>query len=289
MMFLIVVLIIIICAMIYSVTESMRFKVTDYCVKHQKVPDDLCGRRIMLLADLHCTYYGRNNKRLFDRIKMLAPDCIILAGDLVNGAKEDEFEYAERFLKSLTELNIPVYYGFGNHESKFRLRTGDLYDKYIDLVKKFDLKLLRNEAAEIFKGADLYGLELELGMYKNKYIKGPVISELNDILGTPDPIRYKILIAHTPEYEKKYYEWGADLVLSGHYHGGIIRLPFLGGVISPRMQLFPHHDRGVYGDGDHTMILSAGLGWHGIPFRFLNLPEIVIITLEKENEFTGKA
>ena len=88
----------------------------------------------------------------------------------------------------------------------------------------------------------------------------------------------EVALGYTPEIAVE----EADLVLSGHVHGGLFRLPLLGGVISPRFQLFPHYDRGVFTDGEHTMILSAGLGWHGFPFRFNNLPEIVNITLEKE-------
>ena len=260
-----VLLILFICFMAYSVTESLRFKVTDYCVKSKKLPDALSGKRIALLADLHCTHFGRDNERLFAKLKDLSPDIIVIAGDLTDGHDETEFGYARSFLSSLTALDIPVYYAYGNHETKFSLRENDLYNRYERLVRESGCILLKNESALLCSGARIYGPELKLGHYNAKY--------------EPD----------TPEYEKAYYDWGADLVLSGHVHGGLFRLPFLGGVISPRFKLFPHYDRGRFSDGEHTMILSAGLGWHGFPFRFNNLPEIVNITLEKDNEFTGKA
>ena len=289
MAFVIAILILIICAMLYSVTESMRFKVTDYCVKHQKIPEELSGRRICLLSDLHCRSFGKDNEKLFNAIKKASPDLIIIAGDLVDGIDDTEFAYARKFLESITDLEIPVYYEFGNHETKFTLRAGDLYNKYIDLVNEYDVCLLRNASYDLLtadgsniSGARITGLEWELGLYRNRYLTGNERRDLNEILGLPDRSKYNILIAHTPEYEKLYYEWGADLVLSGHMHGGIIRLPFIGGLVSPTMRPFPHYDRGVFSDKDHTLILSAGLGWHGIPFRFYNLPEVVIISLEKE-------
>ena len=282
MTFVYVILLLIICFMAYSVTESLRFKVTDYCVKSKKLPDSLESKRIVLLADLHCTHYSKKNRRLFTRLKELAPDMIVIAGDLVDGKSEEEFEYASEFLTGITALNVPVYYAYGNHETKFTLRKNYLYRRYTELISNSECTLLRNEKADITDGAALYGLELKLGHYNAKYEPDRGAPDLNEFFGTPDEKRFNILIAHTPEYEKQYYEWGADLVLSGHVHGGIFRLPFVGGVISPRFELFPHYDKGVFTDGEHTMILSAGLGWHGFPFRFCNLPEIVNITLEKE-------
>ena len=92
---------------------------------------------------------------------------------------------------------------------------------------------------------------------------------------------FQILLAHNPDYFPAYAAWGADLVLSGHLHGGVIRLPLLGGVISPRLHLFPHYDGGKFTCGNSTMIVSRGLGMHTIPFRFNNPGELVDITIRK--------
>ncbi len=269
--------------MAYSVTESLRFKVTDYCVKSKKIPAGLSGKKIALLADLHCTHFGKDNYRLFKKLKELSPDIIVIAGDLCDGLSETEFDYAEGFLKSLAALGIPVYYAFGNHETKFTLRENDMYSRYCKTAGSAGCRLLRNKSEVLTQNARIYGLELKLGHYNAKYEPDRGVPDVAEFLGIPDPNEYNILIAHTPEYEKAYYEWGADLVLSGHVHGGLFRIPFLGGVVSPRFQPFPHYDRGLFTDGEHTMILSAGLGWHGFPFRFCNLPEIVTITLTGEN------
>lgn len=87
------------------------------------------------------------------------------------------------------------------------------------------------------------------------------------------------MIAHNPEYFPAYAEWGADLVLSGHVHGGLMRLPFLGGVIAPSMKLFPKYDGGVFEEHGSTMILSRGLGTHTLPIRIFNPGELVVIRL----------
>ena len=93
--------------------------------------------------------------------------------------------------------------------------------------------------------------------------------------------RYKILIAHDPEHIDRYAECGYDLCLSGHLHGGIIRLPFLGGLVTPRLQFFHKLSKGYFESGKMKMIISGGAGWHEIPFRILNKPEIPVIRFKK--------
>ncbi|MBO7633891.1 MAG: metallophosphoesterase, partial [Lachnospiraceae bacterium] len=150
-------------------TESLRFKVTDYCVKSKKIPEALKGKKIAVLADLHCTHFGKGNRRLFSRLSMLAPDFIVIAGDLVNGHEAGEFEYATETLEGLKELNIPVYYAYGNHETKFLLRENNLCALYDDLIDRSPCKVLRNAGCGLCPGARIYGLELALGHYNANY------------------------------------------------------------------------------------------------------------------------
>ena len=91
--------------------------------------------------------------------------------------------------------------------------------------------------------------------------------------------KYEIMIAHDPFYFDAYAETDADLILSGHVHGGIMRLPLLGGVISPRLQLFPKYDGGKFEKNNTTMILSRGLGCHTLPIRIFNPGELICLTL----------
>ena len=105
---------------------------------------------------------------------------------------------------------------------------------------------------------------------------------LASLIGRPDPDSFHILLAHNPDYFPRYAEWGADLVLSGHVHGGIMKLPLLGGVISPSLRLFPKYDGGLFEERNSRMILGRGLGSHTIPIRVFNPGELIEICLIPE-------
>ena len=103
--------------------------------------------------------------------------------------------------------------------------------------------------------------------------------EVEKLLGSPKKDTFSILIAHNPEYFPYYAAWGADLTVSGHIHGGIMRLPWIGGVISPSLRLFPKYDSGEFEENGKKMILSRGMGLHHIKLRFFNRPEISVIKI----------
>ena len=105
---------------------------------------------------------------------------------------------------------------------------------------------------------------------------------MDDMLGKVDKSRYNILLAHNPDYLKQYAKWGADLVISGHVHGGIMRLPFLGGIIAPSFKIFPKYSGGLYEEGESKMILSTGLGSHTIPVRVFNPAQLVVLEIDSE-------
>ena len=126
---------------------------------------------------------------------------------------------------------------------------------------------------------DIYGLEIDREYYqKFKEIKMEE-AYLEKLLGKPDKDRVSLLIAHNPDYFKSYAAWGVDLVVSGHVHGGLMRLPVLGGVISPAIRLFPKFDGGAFKERDAVMILGRGLGTHTLPVRIFNPGELVVIEL----------
>ena len=116
--------------------------------------------------------------------------------------------------------------------------------------------------------------------WRKRRLKPGQLSKLMDMPGDP---AFPILLAHNPEYFPQYAAWGARLVLSGHIHGGIARLPFLGGVISPSLRLFPVYDAGLFQEGKCRMVLTRGLGLHHIKLRFFNRPELSVIDMKREN------
>lgn len=103
---------------------------------------------------------------------------------------------------------------------------------------------------------------------------------LQETLPECEKEKCNILIAHNPDYFAEYAQWGADLVLSGHVHGGIMRLPLLGGVIAPSYKIFPEYDGGVFRTGSAAMLLGRGMGSHTIPLRFFNPAELYDVQLK---------
>ncbi len=231
------------------------------------------SQKIVLLTDLHGCMHGADNKKLLQMIRKQQPDYICVAGDMTvkNGMYTDEMI---DLFEHLTKL-CPVYYAPGNHEVRM-----PEYESYKSMLRQCHVHYLENEEMAIGGNVILYGLDLPEYWYhkcwKKREMKQYVLDEL---LGECRTDCFCILLAHNPEYFPTYANWGADLTLSGHVHGGIMRLPKLGGVISPGLQLFPAYDAGLYEENGARMVLSRGLGLHHIKLRYFNRPELSVINL----------
>ena len=242
------------------------------------------GVRMILLADLHGISYGKDNIRLTETIRKLAPDVILSAGDMAVRTETDTLVTA---CKLLTELarDFPVYYALGNHEYKMCLSEEyrPYYAKYEKALKKAGVHILRNgHEAMVLQGEHFcfWGLELPIKYYhkpRSPKLKKEVMEEL---IGKPEDKGMQILLAHNPKYGKTYFEWGADLILSGHYHGGVVRLSEHYGLSSPQYLFLPPFCCGDFHKGDQHMIVSAGLGAHTIPLRIHNPRELLVIDIK---------
>lgn len=252
--------------------ENKRLVVSSYDITSDKLPEVWNGSKIVVLSDLHNNQFGKDNEKLLEKIQNESPDLIIVAGDMPVARARADNSTAVDFLRQLS-LKYKIIYGNGNHEQK--MPANKVYAKEI---RSFGITLLVNEK-ETNHHVDIYGLEIGEAYY-NKFHR-PCFSKeyLDKLLGTPDKSKFNILIAHNPMYFKEYAEWGADLVLSGHVHGGIVSLPKLGGVISPQYVFFPEYDAGKFEEGNSTLILSRGLGTHTIKMRLFNPAEVVSICL----------
>ena len=241
-----------------------------------------------MAADLHNQSYGPDNARLAEAILALEPDAVLAAGDLLIGRPGETFLPALSLLRRLRRAQIPVYYGNGNHEYRMRLHPeiyGKVYAEYAEALRDCGVILLENEKASFEAeglGAEIYGFELPESYYRKFAREELKEEELEQVLGKPDEEKYNILIAHNPDYFPQYADWGAKLVLSGHVHGGIMRLPVLGGVLAPSLRLFPKYDGGLFEEGDSRMVLGRGLGSHTIPIRLFNPGELIVVRLEPE-------
>ena len=236
--------------------------------------------KFVLLSDLHDQKYGKDNEKLLQAIYEETPDAVLIAGDMLTALEERKEKVAEHFVSRLAE-KYTVYYGLGNHEAKMgwgKKRYGNRYEEYMDVIKASGAIVLRNDVIDYPKEPiRIYGLDISCCYYKRLQRTKMDEGYLEDTLGRMDTNYYNILLAHNPAYFDDYAKLHQDLVLSGHVHGGLVLLPFLGGVISPALKLFPKYDGGKFVQGDSTMILSRGLGIHSVEFRMWNPAELVII------------
>lgn len=240
--------------------------------------------RIVLFSDLHNQRYGRKNEILIRETDRLKPDLVAVAGDMFT-PEEGRTEYIALNLMEDLAAKYPVCYGIGNHEYIMKLDTdffGVRYERYARGLRKAGVFLLENEYADFtLKGIPIriYGFQLPWRFYRRFSYEKLSREELKRYLGPGTQERYQILIAHNPMCFPAYEKWGADLTLSGHLHGGFIRLPLLGGIMSPQCVPFPKYDRGVFEKNGHYIAVSAGLGSHsGVP-RIGNPMELVVIDL----------
>ena len=151
-------------------------------------------------------------------------------------------------------------------------------------MNALQIELMRNESREEEDNIRITGLDMSRDYYK-RFKKFPMDSSyLPKSLGKIKEEKYEILLAHNPDYFEEYAAWGADLVFSGHVHGGMMRLPVLGGVVSPAVRLFPKYDGGLFKQGKSTMILSRGLGMHTIPIRIFNPGELILVNLSPKGK-----
>lgn len=258
----------------------MGFHVKQYTIQSNKVTNQI---RMAFLSDLHLTEHGAGNENLIREIDQLEPDLILIGGDMVIGREDCTTAVAEELLANLTR-KYPVWYALGNHEERLKEkveRFGDTYEWYRRRLISMGVQLLDNTYQNIeVKGNELSisGLSLPLDYFKRFVRKKLPLEEINELLGKPDETRFQLLLAHHPRYAETYFAWGADLVLSGHIHGGVMRLGKQP-VISPDFQLFPKYGYGKFEKENQCLLISGGLGEHTIPFRLFNPKELVLVDI----------
>lgn len=242
--------------------------------------------RIAMLADLHDRLWGEGQRELLDAIDRLSADLVLSAGDMLLGRRKAEMENSLMLFDGIKKRGLTVVAANGNHESRMRQLTddyGDQYEEYAGRLRALGVKILENESCEMefgFMKTDIYGYEMPLEYY-HKFCRIPFDREdLYRKLGKPKKEAFNILLPHNPVYFKAYAGWGADLTLAGHLHGGIIRIPGIGGVITPQAKLFPRYDRGLFENNGKYMAVSAGLGEHTVPIRIFNPPQLVCIVIK---------
>jgi len=279
MTILIIIIILALILLVVDIFDINRFIIAKYEISSDKINKDA---KLVILADMHNKEYGKDNQRLVKAIEDINPDMIICAGDMLTAHPGESIIPP---LTLLSQLNkYPIYYGIGNHEYRLKLYPedyGNSYALYLEKLKKIGVTILENNRVDLpeyniaIRGLLMdkkYYMRFEKNVMPNSYVAdmtGPILSS-----------KYEIMISHDPYYFDAYAASNIDLVLSGHVHGGIMKLPLLGGVISPRLELFPKYDGGLFEKNNSKLLLSRGIGCHTLPLRIFNPGELIVLSLK---------
>lgn len=236
---------------------------TRYDYTSSKVPESFDGYRIVHISDFHCKEFGDGESDLIAMIRNAEPDLILFTGDSIDD--EHSLDNYRDLITGIYDV-APIYYVNGNHEYDASAPLAEMKE----LNEKYQVHDLNDASVVVEHNGDsilLSGLDFRLTM------RG-----LRNNIDYANTTMFNILLYHGTDKFDGIAPYNYDLVLSGHTHGGIVCLPFIGGIISNQKELFPKYDSGVYTSGLSTMISSRGLGDASIP-RFHNPREVICITL----------
>ena len=254
-----------------NVVINQNFTVSFYQVRSEKVSDNI---RIIELADLHNKQYGENNSKLVEKIKTLRPDLIVYAGDMMT-YKDDDYSVLFNLSDQLS-LIAPIYACYGNNE----------LDQYLFRDKSFtaeltghNVRLLSNEAEDVEVGSTTVQLIAISDDVKQFDVVTNNAKKFIEALAPTTNCR--ICLTHYPElFKSKLLNYGIDVALTGHAHGGLIRVPHFGGLYSTGEGFFPDFTSGVVQVEDGAqVVVSRGLGDSGWIPRINNQPELVVVDI----------
>ena len=286
----------------YTKRSYVDTVVTEVTVESDKVAAPI---KYIYIADLHENCFGEDNQQLYDQIRDLNPDFILIGGDLINWTTKDARPYAADVMKNLSEI-ADVYLSLGNHEIEYLISRNEIEYTNIDrdnssftLPDNKDgglIATIRDEGAVVLQrewtDIEVRGTKIRIGAaYEDMYsldennpsvtMQTGMYSFLKDFQETDALTLY---MAHRPSsylLRNASSLWDIDIVMSGHEHGGQVVLPYLGGLFSRERGLFPDYTQGTFVFGNTTMIVTSGLGSDDeILRRFNNPPEIVLVTVQ---------
>lgn len=238
------------------------------------LPEGFDGCRIVVLSDLHGAEFGDRNEDLFAAVAAEHPDYIFYLGDLQDRYRGPAAGYPEEVAQGLTAI-APTYYVTGNHE----WAIGEV-PELKEILTANGVTVLSNQFLTLERNGDaivLAGIDDPNG-YADQKSPETVAAEVYAAYGDP----FWLLLAHRNDhFPTQYSLLGADLVLSGHGHGGMIRLPFTDGLLSTDRTLFPSYTAGLYEKNGSCLFVTRGLGNSGPTFRLFNRPEVAVVTLRK--------
>lgn len=256
--------------------ENTSLQVTRFTPVFTGLPAGFDGCRIAVLSDLHGAEFGAENCELLSAVAAESPDYIFYLGDLEDCFRGPAAGYAETVAEGLSAV-APLYYVTGNHE----WAVGDV-PRLKERLEAHGANVLSNEFVTLERSGDtvvLAGIDDPNG-YADQKPPEQLAAEVYAAHGDP----FWLLLAHRNNcFEETYSLLGADLVFSGHGHGGIIRLPFTDGLLSVERTLFPSYTAGLYEEHGSALFVTRGLGNSGPTFRLFNRPELAVVTLRRQS------
>lgn len=249
---------------------NRSFEITHYYLTSSKLKEPL---RLAVMSDLHSREFGEKNSDLVAAVAEQEPDLIAMVGDMVN-QDDDDISVIRTLCRKLQEI-APVYYSMGNHEGYMTITRTDSIALH-EILKEDGVHVLYNQVEEFTKGDDTICLA-GISTAENNYDKWSkdALKKFWDFNG------YKILLSHYPSlYYEKLKDAKMDLALAGHYHGGIIRIPGLGGLYHPAEGFFPKYSGGQYRLTYGTLVVSRGMGDKHFSPRINNRPELIMIDID---------
>ena len=254
--------------------DNTALQITHFDPVFSDLPEGFDGCRVAVLGDLHSAYFGEDNQRLLEAVRKARPDYIFLVGDLLDATRAVPADYAARTAAGLAAI-APTYYVTGNHEWAVG-GVPELKDTLgahgVTVLSNQFTTLERNGGAIVLAGID------DPNGYADQKTPEALAAEVYAAYGDP----FWVLLAHRNDrFAEQYSLLGADLVLSGHGHGGIIRLPFTDGLLSTDRTFFPSYTAGLYEENGSCLFVTRGLGNSGPTFRLFNRPEVAVLTLHK--------
>ena len=258
--------------------ENTALQTTAYSVVSEKLPKSFDGYKIAQISDFHNAHSSSLGRRLRDAVYASQPDILVITGDLIDRERTD-VDTAIGLVHDLRDT-APIYYVCGNHDA-----VNAEYEVLVSRLRSEGVHVLENETTVLRRGTEQICLAgIDDPAKDQDWIGNDTLirAELEQL--PLDPQTFTVLLSHRPESLRVYAEQGVDLALTGHAHGGQIRLPFVGGLYVPTQGWFPKLTCGVYAEGETQMVVSRGVGNSGFPFRIQNRPELVVVTLQTINQ-----
>lgn len=243
-----------------------NLEISEYNISSDKLPDSFKGFKIVQLSDLHGEEF---DGRLTEKVRALTPDIIVLTGDFISDA--GDLQAVDSLTSELKNI-CPVYFVSGNHD----FASGEI-SALSEILERNNVRYLHNEYLCLEIGGD----KIILGGVEdpNSWAEMLRPEELADAMAAEYPDAFRILLGHRNYWVTEYPDLPVDLIFCGHAHGGIVRLPGVGGLLGTNRALFPDYVDGMFQCGSYCMVVSRGLGSSIAVPRFLNRPEIVCVTL----------